>query len=263
MATSDSELSRTAWRSITASNQPVRRRRPVLVPNSWPRSTRRSPTSSNSSVGNGPGADPRAVGLGDADDPVDVARADAGAGARAAGHRVRRRDEGIRAVVEVEERGLRALEQHVLAGLERLVHQADGVGDVRLEPRRELAEVAVGDLVGRRAAGGCRPWPGRRSSPCSTTSSFCPEDLRVEQVLHPQADAQRLVGVGRADAPPGGAELVAPRWRSVRRSSSWWYGRIRWALPLTPAGGCSRRPWPSASRSRRAARRGRRRRRCR
>ena len=37
-----------------------------------------------------------------------------------------------------------------------------------------------------------------------------PEDLRVEQVLHPQARAQRLVGVGRADAAPGRAELVAP-----------------------------------------------------
>ena len=24
-----------------------------------------------------------------------------------------------------------------------------------------------------------------------------------------------------------------PRYRSVTRSSSWWYGMIRWALPLT------------------------------
>ena len=54
MASSDSELSRTAWRSITASNQPGRRLRPVLVPNSWPRSTIASPTSSVSSVGKGP-----------------------------------------------------------------------------------------------------------------------------------------------------------------------------------------------------------------
>ena len=34
------------------------------------------------------------------------------------------------------------------------------------------------------------------------------EDLGVEQVLHAQADAQRLVGVGGADAALGGAELV-------------------------------------------------------
>ena len=27
--------------------------------------------------------------------------------------------------------------------------------------------------------------------------------------------------------------LFLPRWRSISRSSSWWYGRIRWALPET------------------------------
>ena len=37
------------------------------------------------------------------------------------------------------------------------------------------------------------------------------EDLRVEQVLHAQADAQRLVGVRRADAALRGAELVLAR----------------------------------------------------
>ena len=34
------------------------------------------------------------------------------------------------------------------------------------------------------------------------------EDLRIEQVLHPQADPHRPVGVGRADAAAGGAEAV-------------------------------------------------------
>src|SRR4051812_40107239 len=53
-ATSDSELSSTACRNITASNQPGRRSRPVLVPYSWPRSTSSFPVSSVSSVGNGP-----------------------------------------------------------------------------------------------------------------------------------------------------------------------------------------------------------------
>ena len=60
-----------------------------------------------------PGPDPGRVGLGDPDDAVDVARAEAGAGARAAGGRVRRRDVRVGAVVEVEERGLGALEQQV------------------------------------------------------------------------------------------------------------------------------------------------------
>ena len=43
-----------AWRSATASNQPQRRGRPVVEPNSEPRVASRLPTSSNSSVGNGP-----------------------------------------------------------------------------------------------------------------------------------------------------------------------------------------------------------------
>ena len=39
------------WRSKAASNQPQRRLRPVVVPNSWPRSPRRWPSASSSSVG--------------------------------------------------------------------------------------------------------------------------------------------------------------------------------------------------------------------
>src|SRR3712207_7740790 len=34
--------------------------------------------------------------------------------------------------------------------------------------------------------------------------------FRSEQVLHPQADPERLVGVGRTDAALGRAELVVP-----------------------------------------------------
>jgi len=40
--------------SAAASNQPVRRGRPVVAPNSRPRWRSRSPMSSESSVGNGP-----------------------------------------------------------------------------------------------------------------------------------------------------------------------------------------------------------------
>ena len=83
--------------------------------------------------GERPGPDPGDVGLGDADHPVDVAGPDPGARAGAAGHRVGRGHVGIGAVVEVEERGLGALEQHVLPGLERLVHQVDRVGHVGLD----------------------------------------------------------------------------------------------------------------------------------
>ena len=42
------------WRTSAASNQPQRRLRPVVVPNSWPRSPIPLPMSSSSSVGKGP-----------------------------------------------------------------------------------------------------------------------------------------------------------------------------------------------------------------
>ena len=59
--------------------------------------------------GNGTGADPGDVGLGDADDPVDVSGPDPGADAGTAGSRVRGGDEGIGPMVQVEEGGLGAL----------------------------------------------------------------------------------------------------------------------------------------------------------
>ncbi len=50
-------------------------------------------------------------------------------------------------MVEVEVRGLRALEQHRPAGLERLVHEVHGVVDHRLQARHH-GEVLLADLVG-------------------------------------------------------------------------------------------------------------------
>src|SRR6202044_250599 len=47
-------LTPVAYRAMTASNQPQRRRRPVVTPNSPPVLDRYSPFSSNNSVGNGP-----------------------------------------------------------------------------------------------------------------------------------------------------------------------------------------------------------------
>jgi hypothetical protein len=110
-------------------------------------------------------------------------------------------------VVEVEEGGLRPLEQHVLADLQGLVDQVDGVGHIRLDPRRQLAQVEIGDLVHR----------GRQlvvhlgqhlALLLEHQLQLLAEDLRVVHVLHPQADPGRLVGVGGTDAPLGGAQLV-------------------------------------------------------
>src|SRR3954453_4843120 len=100
------ELMRAAYFRATRSSQPVRRGRPVVVPNSPPRSRISAPTSSSGPVGNGParprdgaGAHARRLPLRDAPDLVDVARPDARADARRARDRVRGGHERIRAVV--------------------------------------------------------------------------------------------------------------------------------------------------------------------
>ena len=60
-------------------------------------------------------ADARRVRLHDAEHVVEAARPDAGARASLPRHAVGRRDERIRAVIDVEQRALRAFEQHALA----------------------------------------------------------------------------------------------------------------------------------------------------
>ena len=85
-----------------------------------------------------PAADARAIGLGDAEHVVQHARADAGAGGSLAGDAVRRGDEGIGAVVDVEQRALRAFEEQVAA---RLV---DGIQGVRNVDDHRLDHLGVG-----------------------------------------------------------------------------------------------------------------------
>ena len=58
----------------------------------------------------------------------------AGADGGRAGDRVGGGDEGIGAVVEVEQGRLGALEEHRAAGVERVPAEPRGVGDVGLEP---------------------------------------------------------------------------------------------------------------------------------
>jgi hypothetical protein len=88
-------LTATAYRSGTASNQPTRDAVAELVVELGRER---------------PGADAGRVGLHDAHDLVDLARADAAAGAGAAGDRARARDERVAAVIEVEERALGTLQ---------------------------------------------------------------------------------------------------------------------------------------------------------
>ena len=110
-------------------------------------------------------------------------------------------------MVEVEERRLRALEQHVLSRLERVVHEADGVRDEGRDPGRQLVEVARGDVLRRQR----QPVVDLREDRVLLLEhdvELLAEDLRIEQVLHAETRAQRLVRVRRTDAALRRAELV-------------------------------------------------------
>ena len=91
-----------------------------------------------------PFADARGVGLHHADDAVHAVRRHARAGAGAARGGVRGGHERIGAVIDVQERALRAFEQDVLAAPHGLVQQDDRVGDERLEVIAGGAIVAHG-----------------------------------------------------------------------------------------------------------------------
>ena len=90
---------------------------------------------------------PRGVGLGDAEHVADGAWPQARAGRRLRRHGVRRGDERIGAVIDVEQRALRALEQDALAlpalGVEQRPHRIDIGQDLR----RDLGELSA-QLVG-------------------------------------------------------------------------------------------------------------------
>ena len=151
------------------------------------------------------GTDTGGVGLGDPDDPIDVARPETRADAGTAGGRVRRGHVGVGAVVEVEERGLGTFEQHVSTRRECTVEQTDRVGDIRGHTGAELPEV-FDDLVDvERLASGLLDQRVLRERTLADQAS---ESVGVEHITDADTDAARLVGVGRADPLERGADLV-------------------------------------------------------
>jgi hypothetical protein len=147
--------------------------------------------------GEGPFADPRDVRLRDPDHGSDPRRADPDARGSAAGNRAGGGHEGIRAVIQVEERPVCSFEQDPLALTECSVDEQGRVGDVRAQAlRARLA--ALGELFELdrlRAVDAFQPEVllGERDL------DLLPEDLRVEQVLDADADSKGLVCVRGAD----------------------------------------------------------------
>ena len=93
-----------------------------------------------------PLADPGRIGLADAEHIADRARAHAGAGRGLRRHRVGRGDVGIGAVVDIEQRALRALEQDALAlaalDVEQPPHRL-GIGQQLRRQRGQLLQDAA------------------------------------------------------------------------------------------------------------------------
>ncbi len=150
-----------------------------------------------------PGADPRRVGLADAEHVADRVRAEARAGRRLRRHRVRRGDVRIGAVVDVEQRALRALEQDAPALAPLFVEQRPHrvhVGQHLGRHRGELVvERARRDLVHAEPA-------AQRIVMRQQAVDLAVEHLQIGKIHQPDRAAADLVLIGRADAAAGGAD---------------------------------------------------------
>ena len=132
---------------------------------------------------------------------------DARAGARAAGRGRRRRHERVGAVVDVEQGGLAGLEQDRLVRGERVVQQQRGVGDHRAQPV-DVRQQLLDDLVDLDRAAVVDLGEDLVLE-LERALDLLAQDLLVEQVLDADAEAVHLVGVRRADAAAGRADLAA------------------------------------------------------
>jgi ectoine hydroxylase-related dioxygenase (phytanoyl-CoA dioxygenase family) len=164
----------------------------------------------------GTGPDAGHIGLGDPDHTIDVFRSDSCTGTRSPGSRVARRHERVRTVIEIEERGLRPLEQHVLPGIERVMNEIHRIGDVGPEDRQALGQHLVRQLIGidgqpvEHSGQHLVAVPQHRVKLGS-------KDVLVEHVLDSDAQPHRLVGVRRADTTLGRSQLGLAQMALVQR----------------------------------------------
>ena len=209
----------------------MRRARPVTVPTSRPRSAMPGRDAVEQLGRVRPGTHARRVRLHDPDDLVDLQRPDAAARARAAGHRVGRGHERVAPVVEVEERALGALEQHVLAARQGGLDEPGRVVEVLAQPLAP-AGGQVDERVDLEGLGAHRPEDQvlvrqRARDPLA-------QDRPIEQVLHAQA---RAATRGRRRRGRCRGRSCRPSRPPSRASFAWsratWYGMITCALRLT------------------------------
>ncbi|HYI48966.1 MAG TPA: hypothetical protein VEX35_10925 [Allosphingosinicella sp.] len=158
--------------------------------------------------GERPRADPGRIGLDDAEHEARCRRAEAGAGRRRTGNGVRRCDERIGAVIDVEQHTLRAFEQDPPAAQPRLV-QGDphrpGEAQHEIGDFPEVAHQpgAVDPLLAEAGA--------ERVVVRADAVELGPQAVEMGEVADPDRAAADLVLIGRADAAPGGADLAGAR----------------------------------------------------
>ena len=152
------------------------------------------------------GAHARRVGLDDAEHVVEHLRADAAARRGRAGEAVRAGDVRIGAVVDVEQRALRAFEQQRLAARARLLDQRRRRR--RPSARARGASASVSSRVVANGTGVALEVVAQHEVVVlEQRLELRGEALGIEQVLHAQRAARDLVLVGGADAAAGGADL--------------------------------------------------------
>src|SRR5258707_14959400 len=153
-----------------------------------------------------PAADARRIRFCNPQNIVELMRADPGPRRRRAGDAVRRRNERIGAVIDVEQAALRAFEQQVLARLVGVIERPRHVRDQGHQARRQrqgfvegfpkiyfflLVKMLQNEIV-----------------KLEQLLELAGEALGIQQVLEADRAARHLVLVGRADAAAGGADLV-------------------------------------------------------
>ena len=109
-------------------------------------------------------------------------------------------------MVDVEHRGLTTLEHHDLIAVERLGDQVARVGDHRPQPLG-VGEQVFHDLVARDRTA-VEDLHQQVVLLVESALDLLAQDVLVEQILHPDADTVDLVGVRRADAAAGRADVA-------------------------------------------------------
>ena len=192
---------------MTASNQPHRRRRPVVTPNSLPGLGQVIAAFVEQLGGERARAHPGRVSLQNSQHGGDPGRTDARPDGRPTRSGIRRRHIRIGAVIDVEQGALRALEQHRFAGIQRIVEQQPGVGDAMLEARR-LLEQSLHHVVGvQRLA--VVDLDQDLVLEFERRLDLVGQQFGVEHVGDPNPHPGDLVLVARSDAAAGGADLLA------------------------------------------------------